>query len=134
LLGLVLAVSSLPFLNLSPSSVAMIVSSIWILSYWGVAFFWGVPLALGVEFHVDPVHVKRLIVNIYHAIISIMPKLPYDMRVILQCKLNAHYPHVQNMASFWTFLFACYETHSQRTALDEIYSFKQRTGELAVSL
>jgi hypothetical protein len=29
---------------------------------------------------------------------------------------------------------ACYETHSQRTALDKIYSFKQRTGKLAVSL
>jgi hypothetical protein len=34
------------------------------------------------------------------AISSIMPKLPYDMRVILQRKLNARHPHVQNMASF----------------------------------
>jgi hypothetical protein len=31
-------------------------------------------------------------------------------------------------------LFACYETYSQHAALDEIYSFKQHTSELAVSL
>jgi hypothetical protein len=34
------------------------------------------------------------------AISSIMPKLLYDMRVILQRKLNTRYPHVQNMVSF----------------------------------
>ena len=68
------------------------------------------------------------------AIHYIMPKLPYDVQVILQKKIQKRDPTVQSLEALWAFLFSRYETRGQRTALDELYSFTQKAGEVAITL